>query len=416
MEHSNSTNNLKEIENLNKSYEDNSNFLNKKTLRIKDNNDGIYIRQKELKEKLLIDCYKDKDKDAKKIHYNIEAYSNPKHIRFLKDLIEDTFDNFGLDNIFCIYKSIDDNLNLIYSCLTSIISFDLINNKKINEIKNAHTENITNFRYQFDKKNQRDLIISVSSDDNNIKLWNITKCTCLLNINHINKKGQLLSACFLNHKNQIYILTSNKSFGDSEPIKVYDFLGNKIKEIRNSNYKTFILESYYDIKLNKNFIIAGNVGSIKSYDYSSNKIYHKYDNNKRPYISVIINVSGFENGAWCKPQNINKNKEIIKLIGSSYEGIIRIWNFHSGELLRRIASSANKIYGMCLWNNVYLFVGCYDKTIKLVDLKNGKIIKNLTGHTSDVLTIKKIKHPLYGECLISQSLSKDMLKIWVNKE
>ena len=39
---------------------------------------------------------------------------------------------------------------------------------------------------------------------------------------------------------------------------------------------------------------------------------YKYDNNKRPYISIIINASGFENGAWCKPRNIDTNKEIIK--------------------------------------------------------------------------------------------------------
>ena len=44
-----------------------------------------------------------------------------------------------------------------------------------------------------------------------------------------------------------------------------------------------------------------------------------------------------------------------------------------------------------------IFVGCGDKTIKIVEIKNGLIIKSLTGHNNDVLSIKKIIHPKYGE-------------------
>ena len=70
---------------------------------------------------------------------------------------------------------------------------------------------------------------------------------------------------------------------------------------------------------------------------------------------------------------------------------------------------------MCLWNDNYLFVGCRDKTIKLVEIKNGLTIKSLTSHNNDVLTIKKIILPDYGECLISQNFFKSELKLWVNK-
>ena len=44
---------------------------------------------------------------------------------------------------------------------------------------------------------------------------------------------------------------------------------------------------------------------------------------------------------------------------------------------------------MYLQNDNYLFVGCEDKTIKIVDIKKGIIFKNLTGHNNRVLTIKK---------------------------
>ena len=138
---------------------------------------------------------------------------------------------------------------------------------------------------------------------------------------------------------------------------------------------------------------------MKSYDYNENKIYHKYYDNSdiiSGYMSLII----------------NKNKEIIELIESSCEGIIRIWNFHLGLLLKKIYVSEEPLREICIWNNEYLFVGCDDKTIKLIELNNGKIIKELKGHMSKVLSIKTIIHPKYGKCLISNSVDDNNIKLW----
>ena len=55
----------------------------------------------------------------------------------------------------------------------SIITLNLINNKKIIEIKNAHNNYITNLRHYLDKNNNRDLLLSVSNVDFNIKIWNV---------------------------------------------------------------------------------------------------------------------------------------------------------------------------------------------------------------------------------------------------
>ena len=58
---------------------------------------------------------------------------------------------------------------------------------------------------------------------------------CILNLENIYDNGYIYSACFLNDNetNNSYILTSNcKTYGDSDPIKVYDFNGHKVKEIR----------------------------------------------------------------------------------------------------------------------------------------------------------------------------------------
>ena len=52
---------------------------------------------------------------------------------------------------------------------------------------------------------------------------------------------------------------------------------------------------------------------------------------------------------------------MIKLIEYSRKGIIRIWKFYNGELLKKINVINKGLYGICLWNNDNLFVGCQIK-------------------------------------------------------
>ena len=42
------------------------------------------------------------------------------------------------------------------------------------------------------------------------------------------------------------------------------------------------------------------------------------------------------------------------------------------------------IYGLCLLNNDYLMVGCEDKTIKKIELKNGTIISSSVADDNKV--------------------------------
>ena len=326
--------------------------------------------------------------------------SNPMNIKYLKDLTEDSYSFLLLDNTFCVFKSIDQILYLIYSNENnSILAYNLISNKKITEIKNAHNNNITNFRYYFDKKNFKDLIISISSQDNNLKLWNMQNFECILNLKDIDLKGDLNSACVLNDNNENYIITSN--YGRfSLPIKVFDFNGNKIKEINNYNKKILFIDTFYDKKTSKNYIIAGTNIDVNSYDFNGGKIFKNYcenNNGEKGHSSIIILMM----------------KDIIELIESCDDGNVRIWNFHSGELLKKINVCNTYLYGICLWNKQYLFVGCEDKEIKLINLENGKIINKLKGHSDSVLTIKKVIHPEYGECLLSQGNDKDQIKLWI---
>ena len=321
-----------------------------------------------------------------------------------EDIVNNSYASLDSDNSFIALKSVNNIIILIYANKKkSILSFNLIDNKKINEIKNAHENYITNFRHYSDIINKRDLIISTSFLDNNIKLWDINNIECLLNIDKANDNGFIYSSCFLNNNNQLYILSSgcNDDYeyeDDFEPIKVYDFNGINIKEINDSNQLTFFIDTYFHNKLNKIFILTGNHGYAKSYDYNNNKLYHqygKYDGNS--FMSLVI----------------NHNDKDIQLVYSGKDGLIKIWNFDSGKPLKIIDINTG-LYGICLWNNDYLFVGCIDNTIELINIKKGLQIKSLRGHYREVITVKKINHPQYGECLISQNFENSRIKLWTN--
>ena len=322
-------------------------------------------------------------------------------MKFFKDLSKDSYSDYILDNSFCIFKSFYNDIPyLIYSTKNkSIISYDLIDNKKLIEIRKAHNLLITNFNHCFDKINETDLIISLFADDNNLKLWNFYNFECLLNLTNINQTGKLFSSCFLFNNNEYFIITSQyrKYLGNiSELIKVFDLKGNKIKEISNSNDRTCFIDTY------NSYIITANYNCVKSYEYNKNIIYKIYcDNDGQNHYSSIIN---------------NKKGETkLELIEISEDGNIRIWDFHLGILLKKIKVGNDFLCGVCLWNKDMIFVGCEDKSIELIDLNKGNIVKNLIGHRNNVITVKKINHPQYGICLISKGYANDKIKMWTIK-
>ena len=397
--------------NANSQYNKNINILKEENdkLKLLINNTNIQYNEEINILKEEIDKLKNDNINS---HDNEELITNNNNIKddnqntkddfkFMKDLSIDSYSDNYSDNTFTVFKSINDIFYLIYTNqYKSILSYNLIDNKKISEIKNAHSEVITNFKHYLDKINKIDIVMSISMLDNNIKLWNINDIKCLLSIKYIYATGNI-SACFIKENDQDYIVTSNSNYpSNPEPIKVFDFYGDQKKEIKYSNDNAFSIESYYDQKLSNNYIITGNRGYVKSYDYDKNKKYKKYyDSDNKSHKSIII---------------YNSN-DIVKMVESSYDGNIRLWNFHTGELLNKINISDNALYGICMWNDEYLFVGCEDKEIKLIDLNKGIITKNLIGHNSEVLTLKKIFIPQIGNILISQGWHEDKIKLWINK-
>lgn len=353
----------------------------------------------------IITNYQNQNKNLENENNIVETYKK----------INDSYAYDNLDNTFIIFKSINNKLYLIYATKTkSIITFDMIGKQKLNEIKNAHNNFITNFRHYLDEINNRDLIISISCNDNNLKVWDFKNLDCILNIENINNTGALDSACIFYYNKQNYIITSNDTENDMsedkdldlepESIKIFDFDGNKNKELNDSNYRTFFVDTYYDKIKNKTYILTGNEGFVQSYDYEEDKIYYRY--------SEYLNNSNESVCGHCSII-INSDKGMTRLLETSWDRNIRIWNFHQGQLITKI--NIGCLQGITLSNNnKYLCVGC-DNCIKIINLKNGKTVKSLKVHEKDdddkeILTIKTVFHPQYGEMLLSQSSGENEIK------
>ena len=241
--------------------------------------------------------------------------------------------------------------------------------------------------------------MSISDIDNNLKLWDGNNWECILNLDNTNRQGFLNSACFLYDKDNIYIVSSNWNFTNVEKIKVFNLKGEKIKEINDSEDKAAVfITSFYDIKNLKNYIITGNDGYIRSYDYYENKAYNKYEKNKITNSYYCLIIKYFES--------------MLYIISSNFDGYIGIWDFHSKENIFTIYGGNKGLIGICFWDDTYIINGAADKLLRVIDLKKRKIIKEFTGLKDILCTIQKIKHPVYGECLITQGLLNDQIKLW----
>ena len=348
----------------------------------------------------------EKDEDEKKAIYTNESIqsiiykSNPEEISFINNLAEDSFSNNLSINSFIVFKTINDILCLAYTNENkSIITYSLDNNKKINEIKNAHRYYIYDLRYHLDEIHHRDLVLSISLDDNNIKIWDINNLECLLNLDNIYKKKSLIAACFYRSKKQNFIITGINN--DYDPIKMINLENLKTQKLLDSKDKIYFIDFYYDKNSSKNYIITSDEIYAQSFVLKEKKLYHLYYD-KDDFINY-------------KSINIWKADGIIQLIEAGKRGYVRIWDFHSGKLLNKIKINKNGVSCLCLWNSEYIWAGCDDKKIRLVDLKSGKVINKLIGHGSIVSNVKKIIIPKLGECLISQGENNETIKIWGRK-
>ena len=349
----------------------------------------------------IINIIKSPNKNDLEKNLNFQSKS-PINLKISKTLTDSSYIKFSIDNAFDAFTSLSGEILLIYATkFKSIECFDIIKQKYKKTILNAHNSMILIIRYYCPKHLNKEIILSSSNNpDYCVKIWDMENWSCIFNLNKIYEKGNMLSVClhFDEYQKESYIFTSN----DSGFIKIWGMDGQFIKNInKTENNETYFLDTYYDETELKYFLISGEMKCVKSFELNTHQLFRTYiDNN-----SFAEHLSAF----------VYKNMGVVELVECEFYGYIRIWNFHSGNLIKKIEICRRiPLVSMCLWNKNYLLVSCVDYTIKLVDFKNYAFIKSFKGHNNEVCTLKKIIHPMYGECLISQGLFNEQIKMWVN--
>lgn len=98
----------------------------------------------------------------------------------------------------------------------------------------------------------------------------------------------------------------------------------------------------------------------------------------------------------------NLSKEL--LIASSWEGYISIWDLYEKKLWKLINSKNYYLFHIIPWSNNYAIVADFGrKTIKVIDLINGKIISDIGEgiHKKGIIGVKKYCFEEYGDCLLT---------------
>ena len=329
--------------------------------------------------------------------------ATPPKLVFCDNIVEKACRIYLNDNNFITFDTMYNQKFLVYGTKNlSIHFYDLKEEKVTRRISKAHEQYITNFRHAYDNIYTRDLLLTVSDQLKNIKVWDVKNLDCLVNIRKAYENGFLFSACVLvEQQSKInYIISVNHNH---EFIKIFDFEGKLINTINNSQDKSVLVDTFYDGYKKKSYIIVLNEQNIVSYDFDTKTIFQNYHENNTNSIHTDFIL-------------YTKGKE-VNIIESDTSGYIRIWDFYTGLLSNKcLVGKKSKLRGMCLWNQNYLFVGSDDKQIKLIDLPNGVKIDSIKCDCC-ICSIKKINHPKYGECLLYDEKSRNgIIYLWKKEE
>ena len=340
-------------------------------------------------------------KEDPSVYFSPSYYSkfatDPKDFVFKEDLCSTAHKSNSIDGVFCAFKKYSGESLVVWGTQTyNIDIYDLEKGKVIKTIQKAHTLTIFACRHYSDNRKRIDYVIT-SSYDKSVKVWEFNTYTNVVTIKNAHNGSNIYSVSVLcDYKDNVdYVITS----APNEYMRVWDFSGKKIRTMGKNDESTYFIDSYFDNIEKKYYILNANSADVKSYDFFTGLLYKRYVGSPVTWhMSAVIN-------------EVNGQQILIESDGNGY---IRLWEFHTANLIKSITSgSSMNLRGICLWNDDYLFSSGNDYQVKLFDLKEGKMVKSFKGHSSTVCSVQKIVHPSYGECFISHGLD-GKLKVWVS--
>ena len=315
---------------------------------------------------------------------------------FKKDITSNAPTYCSATQMFSVFKSLKGEYLAAWVTKDNTIElYDLEKDSVIKSVKDAHNKDIHSCRHFVDIKNNQDLLITCSYDKS-IRVWDIEKLEKpLIDIPNAHSTGFIFTSCILSHEkiDANYIISG----ADDESIKVFDFNGKFLnKSVKVSDYVN-LLDVYFYKREKKFCIINANSHDIRIYNFDDLKLYKTYiEKNSSSHAHALI----YE----------NEKEDKVYLIDSDMKGFIHIWDFDTEECLKTIFLQTI-INGICFWNEQYIACTGRDKKIKIVDIKEAKIVRLITGHEKETISVQKVNIPKYGDCLVSHG--KDgLLKVW----
>ena len=317
--------------------------------------------------------------------------------------------NAFIDRTFTVFKSLKNEYLLIYSYSEnyknySLKCYDILKDKSMTKVQNAHSERIFTCSHFLDKYNMRDLLIT-SAFDKKIKIWNITNNFQVIYEKkpdyYFKENTYLLSENILSYNNKIYLIVSAYEINSSGYDLLYYNTSKKIdwRHFENSRDNTNFLDIFYN---NGNpEIITANLGNVKIYNFQNKnliKLFHD-NNNKLNYLSAIVKKDSFN----------NKN-----IIVSAGDGLLRIWDYNNPDnLLQSIKTYLNVwLIGLELINDRYLLAAGADGNIKEFDLKKNFMSRNLNRNnsTDPLFTLRYIN--INGRDFLFSHSHKGLIELW----
>ena len=325
---------------------------------------------------------------------NISLFKINPNIKYKSDITQvETGIALEIFEVFTSYK--DNNLYLASQDfkLFNINIISLINNKKILSLK-GHLTSISTIRYFNSNKNNSEYLISADKNKKVI-IWEINKNYNIKYQINTKFKGAIYSCLliFPHNINDNFIIVS--SSGPDTPI-IYNFDNGKMIKGINNKSSIYYLLSWYNPKKNEYFIIQISYARIRI----SNLEDKEYaDLSQKP---EDIHYSGF----------IFNKDDNDYLCCSSNNGYINIWDLYNKKIFKTIIINKSRLMKIIQWNKKYFIASDLEnKSIKIIDYEQNKIISNIRMNNSKVQDFRKIFHPVYGESLLIAT-GDNKIKLW----